>query len=84
MRLTNFKPTYEFRPFATLAGALTAFVGAQSLGLPSSQAVLAGFGGAATATAPALKLSFDGFQWRGLRPRLGPYRYVYDFHREIF
>lgn len=84
MRLTNFKPTYEFRPFATIAGALGPFVGAQGLGLPASQAALAGLVGASTATAPALKLSFDGFQWVGLRPRLGPYRYVYHFHDELF
>lgn len=84
MRLTNFKSTYEFRPFASLAAAISSYLGAQTIGLSHSQAVLAGFGGAATATAPALKLSFDGFEWTGLRPRLGPYRYVYQFHNELF
>lgn len=84
MRLTNFKPTYEVRPLVTLIGGIGGFGAAQSVGLPVTGAILAGMGAAATATAPAVKWSFDGFEWRGLRPRLGPYRYVYHFHNEVF
>jgi len=51
--------------------------------LPVTANVLAGIGGAITATAPALKFQGD-FGWRGLKRRLGPYRYVYHFHQELF
>lgn len=81
VRLTNFKSTFEIRPFQTLAGALA---GSQFASLTATQIALSAVTGAALATAPALKLSFDGFEWRGLRPRLGPYRYVYQFHHELF
>lgn len=54
-----------------------------AVGLPLSAAVLTGLGGAIAATAPALKLTAD-FGWRGLKRRLGPYRYVYLFHNELF
>lgn len=81
VRLTNFKSTFEFRPFQTLAGALA---GSQLAALTATQFALSLATGAALATAPALKLSFDGFEWRGLQPRLNAYRYVYQFHRELF
>lgn len=84
VRLTNLKTSYKVRPFQTLAGALTGAFGGQIAHLSTSQAVLAGLAGAAAATAPMLEFSFDGFDWRGLRPRQGPYRYVYSFHRELF
>lgn len=85
IRLTSFKTTYEVRPFQTAAGALTGYItGAASFGLPVTSNLVTTLAGAAVATAPALKLSFDGFEWQGLKPRIGPYRYVYQFHREVF
>lgn len=83
VRLTNFKSTYELRPFQTLAGAFSGALGSQAIPLTATHAVLAGAIGAAAASTSTLKLSFDGFEWRGLRPRQGPYRYVYQFHREL-
>jgi hypothetical protein len=32
---------------------------------------------------PTLKLE-SGIQWEGLRRKVGPYRYVYQYHRELF
>lgn len=84
VRLTNFKVTYKIRPLATVAGAITGVLGSKAVELAASYDLLAGMVGAAIATAPALELSFDGFEWRGLRPRQGPYRYVCEFHKEFF
>ncbi|WP_267426386.1 DUF6236 family protein, partial [Methylobacterium sp. GC_Met_2] len=84
VRLTNFKSTYKVRPFQTLAGIMTGVFGSQATELTQSHTALAGLAGAAIATAPAFELTFDGLEWRGLRPRQGPYRYVYEFHRELF
>jgi hypothetical protein len=52
--------------------------------LRATHAVIAGVIGGVAASASSLKLSFDGMEWKGLRPRQGPYRYVYQFHRELF
>jgi len=80
VRLSNIKASIELRPFATLAGAIAGYTAAGALSLPITSSILAG---AASATAPALKIASD-FGWRGLRPRQGPYRYVSQFHDELF
>lgn len=83
VKLTDFKIDYKFRPLATVGGAIAGVLGGQ-VALTETQTALAGLAGAALATAPILELSWKGFEWRGLRPRTGPYRYVYSFHRELF
>ena len=83
IRLSNLKASFELRPFVTLAGGMAAFASGQTLGLPATTSLLAGLGGAAAATAPALKVAGD-FGWRGLRPTQGPYRYVSEYHNELF
>jgi hypothetical protein len=83
IRLSNLKASFELRPFVTLGSGMVAFASGQTLGLPTTASLLAGLGGAAAATAPALKLGGD-FGWRGLRPTQGPYRYVSQYHRELF
>jgi hypothetical protein len=83
-RLVNYKATYELRPFATLAGALAGFLGSNAITMSATGSALTAILGGLTATAPALKLSFDGLKWDRLRQRQGPYRYVYDFHKELF
>lgn len=83
IRLSNLKASIELRPFVTLAGGIAAFTSGQTLGLPATAALLAGLGGAAAVTAPALKLAAD-FGWRGLRPTHGPYRYISQYHSELF
>lgn len=83
VRLSNIKASFELRPFATIAGAIAGYAGAGALNLPASTALLASLGGAASATAPALKIAGD-FGWRGLRPRQGPYRYVSQISNELF
>jgi hypothetical protein len=83
VRLTNLKASVEFRPLVTAAGGMAAFALGTANALPMSAAVLAGISGAVAASTPALKLSGD-FGWRGLKRRLGPYRYVYQFHNELF
>lgn len=83
VRLTSFKASVELRPFVTALGGVSAYGLSSANGLTTSTAFLAGIGGALAATAPALKLSAD-FGWRGLKRRLGPYRYIYQFHKELF
>lgn len=87
VRLTNYKASVDFHPFVTAMGGVAAFGIATGIAtvsvLPASAAYLAAIGGAASVTAPALKLSAD-FGWQGLKRRLGPYRYVYQFHNELF
>ena len=77
------KASFDWRPFQTLAGAIAGYTTADALSLPITTSILASLGGAATATAPALKVAGD-FGWRALRPRQGPYRYVSQFHNELF
>jgi hypothetical protein len=77
VRLTNFKASFDLRPIVTAIAGSASYILASELRL--SAAIL----GAAVATAPALKLAGD-FGWRGLKRRLGPYCYVYQFHNELF
>lgn len=83
VRLTNLKMNYEVRPGELVAGALAGILGQQVV-LTSTQAAIAGVAGAGWALRSAIKITFDGFEWRGMKPRLGPYKYVHDFHREVF
>ena len=83
VRLSNLKASIELRPFVTLGGGMAAFASGQTLGLPVTTALLAGLAGSAAASAPAVKLAGD-FVWRGLRPTQGPYRYVSQYHSELF
>jgi len=83
VRLTNFKASVELRPIVTAIGGAGAYGLGTASGLVTTAAILAGIGGAVAATAPALKLAGD-FGWCGLRRRLGPYRYVYQFKSELF
>ena len=83
VRLTNFKASVDFRPLVTATAGVTAYGIGTICGLSASAAILSSVGGAAAATAPALKLVAD-FGWRGMKKRLGPYRYVFQFHNELF
>ena len=74
---------FLLRSLVTAVGGMVAYGAGTAHGLATSAAILAGIGGAVAATAPALKLAGD-FGWRGLKRRLGPYRYVYQFHNELF
>jgi hypothetical protein len=84
IRLMNLRTSGEIRPLAALAVGIAAFAGPMEFGLPTSAAVLTGIAGAAVSNASALKLSYDGIEFRPLRPRQGPWRYVYNFHKELF
>jgi hypothetical protein len=81
--LLSLKASFELRPFVTLVGAIAGYKAAGDMSLPMTTSILTSLGGAAIATAPALKIAPD-FGWRGLRPRQGPYRYVSQFHHELF
>jgi hypothetical protein len=84
VRLINLKTSFDLRPFAPALAGVNAYSLGTTHGLAASAAILAGIGAAAVATAPAaLKLTGD-FGWRGLKRRLGPYRYVFQFHNELF
>jgi hypothetical protein len=83
IHIADLKNSFEFRPAVTALAGAGAFTAATQQGLPVTTAALAGLAAATAATAPAWKVVPD-FKWRGLRPRSGPYRYVYSFHRELF
>ena len=83
MRLSGIKASFELRPFVTIAGFVAGQVSGKVLELTQTNSLLSGILGAGLATAPVLKIAGD-FGWRGLRPRQGPYRYVSDYHREVF
>jgi hypothetical protein len=76
VRLTNFKASVELHPIVTAMAGVAAYGLGKASGLTASASILAGISAAAVVTAPALKLGAD-FGWRGLKRRLGPYRYVY-------
>lgn len=80
VRLTNFKASVDTRPFLAAGAGIAAYGVGTTAGLTASAAILAG---ASAATAPSLRVGAD-FGWRGLKRRLGPYRYVYQFHNELF
>jgi hypothetical protein len=83
VRLANFKASFEIRPFVTAIAGASAYRIGTAHRLGACAAILAGIGGAVAASTPSLKLAGD-FGWRGLRPRVSPYRYVYKFHKELF
>ena len=83
VRLTNFKPQFEARPFASIGAFLSAWAAGRAAHLDMTTALLGGFGAAALASGSFLKLTADP-GWRGLRPRPGPFRYVADYHTEVF
>lgn len=83
VRLSNLRLSFEARPFVSIGTFLTTLTAAQALHLNSTTALLAALGASATASGSFLKLSAD-LGWRGLRPRRGPFRYVADYHNEIF
>jgi len=80
IRLTNYKASVDLGPLVT---AGVAYGLGTVAGLSASTAILAGIGAAVAAGAPTLILRTE-FGWRGLKKRLGPYRYVYQFHNELF
>jgi Family of unknown function (DUF6236) len=84
VRLSNLKASFDWRPIATLRDAIVAYMAANALSLPATTSILAGLVGAASGSASAIKIASDDFGWRGLRPRQGPYRYVSQFHNELF
>ena len=83
VRLTNLKSSFEIRPLLSLTAGAGAFLTGRSVGLSMSEAALSTASAVALTVVPALKLAGD-FGWRGLKRRMGPYRYVYQFHNELF
>jgi hypothetical protein len=79
IRLSNLKTSFDLKPFLAIRDGLVAFFGATALGATS--AVVAGL--TAAAAAPSVKISGD-FGWQGLKDRVNPYRYVSQFHKELF
>jgi hypothetical protein len=76
VRLSNLKASFELRPFNTIAAGLVGWQAGVLYGMPLASALLAGAGA-------SFKISAD-LGTPSIRPRQGPYRYVYQFHREVF
>jgi hypothetical protein len=79
LRVSNLKVSFSVQPFVTVAAGIAGWHLAASTGLPLVTSALAA---AATATAPALKISGD-FGFRGLENRTSPYRYVSSIYKEL-
>lgn len=84
VRLMNVKTSGEVLPIAAIAGGIAVFKGSMELGLPISTAVWGGIGGAVATNFSALKIKHEGIEFRSFRKGQGPWRYVYDFHKELF
>ncbi|UWU89412.1 DUF6236 family protein [Bradyrhizobium sp. CB1015] len=79
VRLSNLKASFDLKPLSMLRDGLVAYAGAVALGATSAlAAALTG----ATALS-SLKITGD-LGWQGLKARTNPYRYVSQFHRELF
>jgi len=77
VRLTGFKCTFEWKPLESVLTAITA----HAWGLPLTQAALTGL---VPAAGSAMKTSFDGVSWRGLKPRRSAFNFVARYHSELF
>jgi hypothetical protein len=77
VRLTGSKCTFECKPIDGIIAAMST----HALGLPLTQAALAGL---VPVAASAIKFSFDGVSWRGLKPRRSPFNFVARYHMELF
>jgi hypothetical protein len=75
-RLTDLRSSFELRPFAALAAGAGGWQWGAEYDMPMIGALL----GVAAAT---FKINND-FGMRGVRLRATPYRYVYQFHSELF
>ena len=76
VRLSNLKVSLDLRPFSTIAAMIAGWDGGKIFDLPLATAVLAG-------TGMSVKIGGD-FGVQSIKPRQGPYRYVYQFHNELF
>jgi hypothetical protein len=76
LRLADLKSSFELRPFAALAAGVGGWTWGAEYEMPMAGALL----GVAGAT---FKVTRD-FGMRGVRLRASPYRYVYQFHSELF
>jgi len=81
VRLTNLKASLDLKPFSVIAGGIAGYIGTSALA--ETSAAIGAIAGVAAASHSALKISAD-FGWRGLRDRTNPYRYVSQFHNELF
>jgi hypothetical protein len=79
VRLSNLKTSFDLKPFSVVRDGLVAFLGATALGATST--LVATLTGASVAS--SIKITGD-FGWQGLRDRANPYRYVSQFHKELF
>lgn len=76
VRLSNLKLSLDLRPFASIAAGVVGWEAGSVFALPTATALL--FGAAAS-----FKIGGD-FGVQSIKPRQGPYRYVYQFHNEVF
>ena len=76
IRLANLKVSLDLRPFTSGAAVIAAWEYAKVFDMALPACVLAG-------AAASIKIGGD-FGLQKIRPRQGPYRYVYRFHNELF
>jgi hypothetical protein len=81
VKLSNLKTSFDLKPFSVVRDGLLGFLGATALGATST--LVASLTGASAAAAASVKITAD-FGWQGLKVRDNPYRYVSQFHKELF
>lgn len=81
VRLSNVKASFDLRPSNLATAGAAAYFGSVALGVTES--IIAGLLGASGAAASAIKISGD-FGWSGLKDRKSPYRYISQYHNELF
>lgn len=80
VRLSNIKASLDLRPFTSVAAVVVGWQTGLMYGMPISSAAASA---AISGVAASFKIGGD-FGVQSLRPRQGPYRYVSQFHKEIF
>ena len=81
-RLTNFRASYNGNPLSDLSEGAS-IISDLILDLSDTNVEL-GLLRAGSKVLSGFKISHDGYEYRGIRKRPGPYGYVAHFHRELF
>lgn len=76
VRFSNMKASLDLRPFSSIAAGIVGWSAGATYNMPLATSLL--FGAAAS-----FKIGGD-FGFQQIRPRQGPYRYMADFHQQLF
>jgi Family of unknown function (DUF6236) len=81
VRLADLKANIECKP--NIYAGVASFLIGNTSGLSATTNALTAVSVVAASSIPSLKIG-SGVHWQGLKRKMGPYRYVYHYHRELF